>query len=124
MDTTARFVTPGIVFLLTLASGLWLSRSGKPLKTGIFTIHKLIALATVVVTALQIYNALKIVVVPSIVIALVIVIGLCAVALFVTGALMSANKPGSRSWLTIHNLAPVLAVIAGVTAIYLLEGMG
>lgn len=124
MDTTARFVTPGIVFLLTLASGLWLSRSGKPLKTGIFTIHKLIALATVVVTALQIYNALKIVVVPSTVIALVIVIGLCAVALFVTGALMSADKPGYRSLLTVHNLAPLLAVIAGVAVIYLLGSMG
>jgi hypothetical protein len=124
MDTTARFVTPGIVFLLTLASGLWLSRSGKPLKTGIFTVHKLIALAAVVVTALQIYNALKIAAVPSIVVALVIVIGLCAVALFVTGALMSANKPGSRSLLTVHNLAPVLAAIAGVAVIYLLGSMG
>ena len=59
MDPVARFVTPVIVFLLTLASGLWLSRSGKPLKTGIFTLHKLIALAAVVVTALQTYNALK-----------------------------------------------------------------
>ena len=56
MDTVARFVTPVIVFLLTLASGFWLSRSGKPLKTGSFTLHKLIALAAVVVTALQTYN--------------------------------------------------------------------
>ena len=122
MDTVARFVTPVIVFLLTLASGLWLSRSGKPLKTGIFTVHKLIALAAVVVTTLRTYNALKITAVQPSVIALVIVIGVCAVVLFVTGALMSADKPGYRSLLTIHNIAPLLVVIAGILAIYLLNG--
>jgi len=111
-----------IVFLLTLASGLWLSRSGKPLKTGIFTVHKLIALAAVVVTTLRTYNALKITAVQPSVIALVIVIGVCAVVLFVTGALMSADKPGYRSLLTIHNIAPLLVVIAGILAIYLLNG--
>ena len=122
MDTVARFVTPVIVFLLTLASGLWLSRSGKPLKTGIFTVHKLIALAAVVVTTLRTYNALKITAVQPSVIALVIVIGVCAVVLFVTGALMSADKPGYRSLLTIHRIAPLLAVVAGDLVIYLLSG--
>jgi hypothetical protein len=124
MDTVARFVTPVIVFLLTLASGLWLSRSGKPLKTGIFTVHKLIALAAVVVTALQTYNVLTILDVEPIIIALIVVIGLCVVALFATGALMSAEKADYRSLLTIHRIAPLWAVIAGVAVIYLLGSMG
>jgi hypothetical protein len=124
MDPVARFVTPVIVFLLTLASGLWLSRSGKPLKTGSFTLHKLIALAAVVVTALQTYNTLTIPDVAPIIIALIIVIGLCVVALFATGALMSAEKPGYRSLLTIHRIAPLLAVVAGVTVIYLFGSAG
>jgi len=124
MDAVARFVTPVIVFLLTLASGLWLSRSGKPLKTGIFTVHKLIALAAVVVTALQTYNALTILDVEPIIIALIVVIGLCVVALFATGALMSAEKPDYRSLLTIHRIAPLWAVITGVAVIYLLGSMG
>ena len=124
MDPVARFVTPVIVFLLTLASGLWLSRSGKPLKTGSFTLHKLIALAAVVVTALQTYNTLTIPDVAPIIIALIIVIGLCVVALFATGALMSADKPGYHSLLTIHRIAPLLAVVAGVTVIYLFGSAG
>ena len=44
MGFAAKLLIPGIVFLLTLASGLWLSRSGKPLKAAIFIVHKLIAL--------------------------------------------------------------------------------
>ena len=122
MGFAAKLLTPGMIFLLTLASGLWLSRSGKPLKTGIFTLHKLIALAAVVVTALQTYNTLKILEVQPIVVALLFVIGLCVVALFSTGALMSAEKPGYRSLLTIHRMAPLLAVVAGVAVIYLLNG--
>lgn len=122
MDFAAKLLTPGMIFLLTLASGLWLSCAGKPLKTGIFTVHKLIALAAVVVTALQTYKALTILEVEPIIIALIVVIGLCVVALFATGALMSADKPGYRSLLTIHRIAPLLAVVAGALVIYLLSG--
>ena len=50
---------PGIVLLLTLASGIWLSNSGKPLNTAIFTLHKLIALGVVILTAIQFFNLLK-----------------------------------------------------------------
>ena len=124
MGFAAKLLTPGMIFLLTLAAGLWLSRSGKPLKTGIFTVHKLIALAAVVVTALQTYNALRILEVQPLVVALLFVIGLCVVALFATGALMSAEKPGYRGLLTIHRIAPLLAVVAGVAVIYLLRSMG
>jgi hypothetical protein len=114
------FALPVIIFLLTVAAGFWLSRAGKPLKTGIFTVHKLIALAAVVFAALRTIAALKIAAVQPIVIALLIVIGLCTVALFVTGALMSANKPAYRALLTVHRIAPVLTAIAGAAVIYLL----
>jgi|WetSurMetagenome_2_1015567.scaffolds.fasta_scaffold169856_2 hypothetical protein len=122
MGFAAKLLTPGMIFLLTLASGFWLSRSGKPLKTGIFTVHKLIALAAVVVTALQTYKSLRILEVQPLVVALLFVIGLCAAALFVTGALMSAEKPGYRSLLMVHKIAPLLAVVAGALVIYLFSG--
>jgi hypothetical protein len=43
---------------------------------------------------------------------------LSVVALFVTGALMSMNKPAYRVLLTIHNVAPFVAVIAAALVIY------
>src|SRR5271157_2139763 len=55
MDVASKFITPGILFLLTLAFGLWLSHSGKPLNTVFFTAHKLIALAAVIFTGIVIY---------------------------------------------------------------------
>lgn len=59
MDAITKFTIPGIVFLLTLASGFWLSRGGKPLNGVIFNIHKLIALGAVVATAVQLFKLLE-----------------------------------------------------------------
>jgi hypothetical protein len=120
--TASRFIIPGIVFVLTLVSGVWLSRSGKPLNTGIFTVHKLIALGAVVATAIQAYHALKGGEIQAILSALIILIGLSVVALFVTGALMSANKPAYNMLLFIHKVSAVLALVAGAVTIYLLTG--
>ena len=122
MDIVAKFVTPGVLFLLTLVFGFWLSRSGKPYNGLLFNIHKLIALAAVIVTAIQAHNAPKIVEAQPILSALLILIGLCAVALFVTGALMSANKPAHDTLLTIHRIAPPLVVVVAIGALYLLGG--
>jgi len=120
LDTVSGFIIPGIVFLLTLVSGVWLSRSGKPLNTGIFTVHKLIALGAVIAAAIQTYGALRSTEAQAILIVLLILIGLCVVALFATGALISMNKPTYRTLLTIHRITPVLALLAEAATIYLI----
>jgi hypothetical protein len=56
MDTITQFTTPGIIFLLTLVFGIWLSNSGKPYNGILFNIHKLIALGAVIATTMQIYK--------------------------------------------------------------------
>jgi len=122
MGPAAKFVTPGVLFILTLVFGFWLSRSGKPYPALIFNIHKLIALAAAVVTAIQTFNALRIGETQPILIGLLIVMGLCVVAPFVTGALMSAKKATGRAMLTIHRIAPLLAVLAALGTLYLLGG--
>jgi hypothetical protein len=122
METAAKFITPGIIFILTLAAGVWLSHSGRPLNTIIITIHKLIALAAVVVTAIQVYGLLKNTEIQTLLILLMTLTGLCVVALFATGALLSAVKPVSDKLLTIHKAAPFLAVISMAATVYLLAG--
>ena len=122
MAVLSKFVIPGIVFVVTVAFGLWLSRSGKPYNGLLFNAHKLIALAAVITAALQTFNALKIVELQPLLIALLVLVGLSVVALFVTGALMSANKPAHNMLLIIHKLALFLVLFVGAAAIYLLAG--
>jgi hypothetical protein len=122
MDTAAKFITPGIIFFLTLAFGVWLSKIGKPLNTVIFTTHKLIALAAVIFTGITIYSLIKNVQIHLFVIALITGVGLCVLALFTTGALLSLDIPIQKITLIVHRVAPLVAVICMAIMIYLISG--
>ncbi len=122
MDMLARFVLPGIALLLTLVFGFWLQNSGKPYNGILFNIHKLIALAAVVLTAAQLYNILNEIEPQALIIMMIIVAGLGVVGLFATGALMSIRKGANDLARIIHNIALVLVVITMAATIYLLAG--
>lgn len=120
MDTLTKFTLPGIALLLTLVFGIWLSSSGKPYNSILFNIHKLIALGAVIVTIIQLAQVLRGADSLALIIALLAVAGLCAIALFASGALMSMEKMDYRLTLTIHQIAPVVMIIAMVLVVYLL----
>ena len=122
METLTKFITPGIIFLLTLVFGVWLSNSGKPYNGILFNIHKLIALSAVIAATMQIYKILNGMESQSLVIALVIFAALCVVALFATGAFMSLEKLNYAVILAIHRGSSVLAIITMSAIIYLLTG--
>jgi len=120
LNILSRFVIAGIVFILTLVFGFWLSRSGRPYNGLLFNIHKLIALAAVIVTVVQLVGVLKGTDLPVLSIALLALAALCAVGLFVSGALMSAGKLDHALLHTIHSVALAALVIALPSAIFLL----
>jgi hypothetical protein len=117
----SRTMTCGLLFLFTLISGVWLSHSGKPLSVAIITIHKLIALATVIVIAPNIYPIYKATEFQTFVEpALVVIIGLLTLALFISGAFLSRSHPLPEAILRIHQVAPLLALAFSAMTIYLL----
>jgi hypothetical protein len=120
MADLSRFISPGILYLLTLVFGFWLSNKGKPYLGILFNIHKLIALGAVVVVVIQLSKVLKDAGSLSLMIGLLIVAALCVVALFATGALMSMDKLNYSLTLTIHRIALVLLPIAMALVVYLL----
>lgn len=114
MDAITQFAIPGVVFLLTLIFGFWLSSAGKPYNGVIFNIHKLIALGAVIATVIQLSQVLKPADSLALVIALLVVAAVCIVALFASGALMSMGKANYGLLLTVHRIAPALVAIAMV----------
>ena len=107
-----RTIMSGSGFLLSIVSGIWLHRLGKPLNSLIFTVHKLLAVLSVVLAVILVRNLLKSVGANAIVLAFAIVAAISLVALFVTGALMSIEKTASNVQLTIHNIATILAIVS------------
>jgi hypothetical protein len=122
MDPLSRFILPGGLFLVTLVFGVWLSRSGKPYNGILFNMHKLIALGAVIVTAISIYQAIRSAEIQGLLVALIGLAGVCVVALFVTGALMSVGHPAHDILRAIHSVAPFVMVIALAAMIYLVTG--
>ena len=110
-----------MLFLFTLLSGVLVSQGGRPYNPVIFGVHKLIALATVIVLAVIFRDLLR-----SGDTANVVELGVIAItcglflALIVTGALLSLDLQLSGLVLMLHQVAPVLSLISSAVTIILL----
>lgn len=112
MNVLSVFILPGIIFIIMLAFGFWLSHLGKPYHGLLFNIHKLLALGAVVVTALQVSRLLKNTGAPGLVLVLLLVAGLCVIALFASGTLLSLDRLSYDVMRNVHRVATVVLVLA------------
>ena len=119
MDILSNFLTIGIIFLLTLAFGFWLSRIGKPYNGILFNIHKLLALAVVIVAVFEIRKTLQSEGTIPFYNVLIALTGVSIITLFATGALMSIGKLNYAVSLTIHKITPILAAMTLIAVVYL-----
>lgn len=120
MSTVQKAIGVGLLYLLTIGTGIWLSNSGRPLSTLFITVHKLVALATVVLTSMLFWSLLKHIQADALLTGLMITSTVFVIALFVTGALLSTDKPANNLLLMIHRIAPVLLALltgAGVCSL-------
>ena len=129
METmTTRLVAAGVLFLITVLSGVWLSNSGRPLNSAIFTVHKLIAVATIVVIGISVYNLYRSLDLRTFIeLTVIAATALLFLALTVTGGMLSLKEllPGPvlpAAALRVHQVAPLLALVASAATVYLLAG--
>lgn len=121
LNVLSRFIILGTAFILAVSFGLWLSRSGRPYNGLLFNVHKLSALAAMIITVAQLAGILKNTDLPTLLSALLALAGLGAVALFVSGALMSAGRLDHALLHTIHRRVALAGmVIALLCAVVLL----
>jgi hypothetical protein len=102
-------------------SGFWLNRSGKPYNEIIFNVHKLIALGAVVLFVITLYRTNQVAALSTIELLAGVVTGLFVLGLFVTGALLSIDKPMPAVVLKLHHIIPYLAVLSTAITLYLLS---
>ena len=119
---TTKMIAAGLLFLLTLISGVIVSRSGRPFSIGLVTVHKLIAVGTIVLIGMSINQLYKAVDGRLFIEWIVLVIsGIFFLALIATGALLTREEMQLPELvLKIHQAAPLLALISSTTAITLL----
>jgi len=120
MSITLKITGIGIVFLLIIISGIWLTKTGKPYSPVLFNIHKLISFAGVVVTSIFVYNLFQGTDISPIMWTLVIVTGVIYIVLLVTGGLLNLDKPFYNLLRTIHRILPALSIVLTAVIFYFL----
>jgi hypothetical protein len=120
--TSSKITYFGLGIVATLISGIILSKAGRPLNSAIFSVHKLIALGTVILFAVGVRNLYRAAAVPAVQLIIAAISGLVFLALIVSGSLLSFDKLAMQPVLMIHEIAPWLALVFSTISLYLLAG--
>ena len=116
-----KLIAAGILFLLTLISGVILSHADRPLNVGLVTIHKLIAVVGIVLIGMAVNQLYKNVDGKLLIeLSVIVLSGILFLALIATGALLTREEMLPEFVLKIHQVAPMLALLASSVSIYLL----
>jgi hypothetical protein len=115
-----KFINAGLFFLFIFLSGFWLSRTGKPYSTLIFTIHKLIGLAMGIFLILTVYRVHQAESLSALQISMTVVTVLFFIATVAAGGMLSIDKPMPLAVSFVHKLLPYLTVLSTGGALYLL----
>ena len=117
---SSKVAYAGIGFLLTLISGVVLSKMGRPLNSAVFGAHKIIAVGTIVLIGLNIRDLAQVVGLQAVHPALIWGTGLLLLALVVSGSLLSFDKLVLPITLRVHQIVPLLALAFSALSIYFL----
>jgi hypothetical protein len=122
MNVTTRAIVAGLLFLFMFLSGLWLSRTGRPLNVGISTVHKLISLAGGIFLLVTIYQRNRVIPLNATEWIAIVVTGLCFVGTVASGGFLSSEEPMPVAVLRVHQAGPVLAALSSAVTLYLVLG--
>lgn len=118
---SSKLILYAILFVLAAASGFWLRKTGSPYATAWLTVHKLLALALVVLGVVAFFQyQQKGVPLPFGQWALVGATAFVLVAAFVSGAMLAAPKAGWALLPRLHAFTSVLALLGSLATAWLL----
>ncbi len=115
-----RVVSAGLLYLLIVLSGIWLSRSGAPYSTLILAIHKFITLAAIIFFARMIYQIHQADALNIIEFTAVACTGLFLLGTIISGGLLSTGKPMPAVIVSAHQIIPFLTVFSTAIMLYVL----
>ena len=118
---SSKLLVAGLFFVFTFLSGLWLSRSGRPLSVAILTIHKLISLAALVTLITTVYRAQQAGPLGPLAIAACAASLVFFIAMFATGGLLSSARTMPGAILKAHQFMPFLVMLSSATAVSLIS---
>jgi hypothetical protein len=115
---TPRIGWTGALFILVFLSGFWLYRSGRPINTVVLTTHKLIALGTLILIGVTIYQINHVIALSTTTWIVAAITGILFVATIITGGLLSLEQPVTAVSI-VHKIGPFMTVAGVIVTLYL-----
>ena len=116
-----RIIIWVIIVALLLGSGIILRRKGRPYKTGTFTVHKLSAIASIIISWIIFQLILSNTDVIGIVSGTRILIIVIAIISTISGAIQGSEKPVSKVIVMSHRISSyflILLIVYKLTSYY------
>ena len=114
-----KLLFTGLFLLCIILSGIWLSRTGRPLSVLILTLHKLISLGAVVFLVITVYRIHQVTPLSPVELGVSVLTLLFFIALFATGGLLSTAKTMPAVIHKIHQITPFLVGLSTSATLYL-----
>ena len=120
MNLTAKLIGIGVLFILVIITGFYITREGKPYNSALFNTHKLIALAGTVLIGILIYKLQQGMELSLFVGTLLTIAGVMFLLLIVSGGLLNLEISFSKILKWIHRIVTGMAIIITTLLFYLL----
>lgn len=114
----SKIIIAGIFFIGIILSGIWLSKTGKPYHVGIFSLHKLVSITTIILIGKVVFNLQKEMTLQTIELVLILLTGVFFIAIIVTGAIQSINESVNGIIPVIHKITPFFVAAFCFVTIY------
>lgn len=107
---TGNIIIAGVLYPVSVALGVWLSRRGRPLSPWLSVLHKLVSLAAAVFIALAVYASQGLFWKGTVPAVLSVFALSLTIELIVSGAILSGKKP-NKALKTVHAISTVLVAM-------------
>jgi len=114
-----ELIISALLLLFCILSGIWLSLIGRPLNRLVFSIHKVTAVAAVVIAVITVVNLPEDILIFRPVRTMLLFTGISLLAAFVSGSLLSFDRFVNNILKTVHKLSPYLIVSFSIVTLYL-----
>ena len=116
---TIRLITIAALFTVMLLFGIWLSLAGKPYNAVLMSVHKILALAAAVVIVVSTLDWIKVTEMRASFWILIIFYGILYFITFISGVLLSFDKPYNTIIVIVHKISLIAAALSTGLMIYL-----
>lgn len=121
MSMVLQIVTAEVLYFMTIACGIWLSHTGKPLNPAILILHVFLGLGTVIFTSVVVWSLLQTESITTGILVLSLSLAALIVGLIASGILLSFDRGYNNQILRTHNITTILGIIVSSITIYLLS---